>query len=104
MSYFAKLVKGQDYTVSGIKFLLGVEHEVAEDLHDYLQDNPQFKVREGDSKAAADLTNDDKEAAELAKKSREDLNELAEALELNPKDYSNRLEIAKAIIAAEKAE
>lgn len=111
MAYFAKLENGETYEVSGVKFTKGKEYEVAQDLYEYLQDNAQFVVREGEAAAkdskqgqeGDDLTDAElEEAKELEKKSRDDLDELAIELELDPKAYKTKLDVAKAIIVAER--
>lgn len=108
--YYATLIKGKDYRVSGINFLIDEEREVNEDLHSYLSKSPVFSVRtevfvpkKDEVKEDTAATSIKDEAKELTiQYKREELNALAEELDLNPDDYKTELQIAKAIVKAEK--
>lgn len=103
MAYFATLKTGVDYTVGGATFLKGQEKEVDENLHEYLSTKENFEVREGESFVDVNENgvDDSEELAELKAKSRDELDEIAADLELDPKDYKNKTELAKAILAKE---
>jgi hypothetical protein len=51
MPYFAKLVKGQTYSVFNHIFLVDQEKQVDKYTYDYLNGNDQFEVWEGEAKA-----------------------------------------------------
>lgn len=46
MYYFVKLIDGNDYTVSGMRFSFNQEVEVTKSTYEYLKDKREFSVRE----------------------------------------------------------
>jgi hypothetical protein len=48
MGYYAKLIKGKTYDVLGQRFTSDKDKEVDKKTYDYLENNPQFEVREGE--------------------------------------------------------
>lgn len=107
MRYFATLVLGQDYRVSGITFRHGQEREVHKDLYDYLNGNRQFKVRvENNSTAPTHTTAQDEKTAEnppsatskpLSAMSRTELLEEAKRLGLRGVSNLNKADLVQAI-------
>lgn len=72
MVYFAKLIKGKTYDVLGQRFTSDKAKEVDKKTYDYLENNPQFEVREGE--ANADNNKDDAPDGKYTKSSLKKLN------------------------------
>lgn len=65
----AKLIKGEDYYILGVKFTNGKEVEVDKKLREHLVDNPQFEVTEVETED--EKQNEDRKDSKGAKNKQE---------------------------------